>query len=70
MGVCKILVSPIQHWHPSHEAIRSEWVFWQMGHDRVVKTLAKTVGAKGVSKGIPTSWSNSLIISIYPAAIA
>ena len=48
--------------------------FWRMGHARLVRTLAATVGGEGRlwDPGIPdsllvsTSWSNSLIIGIYP----
>ena len=53
-------------------------VFRRMGHGRVVKTLATTVCGEGCLSGsgvpgstlISTSWSNSLIIGIYPAARA
>ena len=52
--------------------------FWQMGNGRVVRTLATIVGSEVClwDSGVPgsprasTSWSNSLIIGIYPAASA
>ena len=77
--ICHISRSQRQkNWWFWPELRVSEFVFWRMGHGRVAKRLAKTVGSEGClyDSGVPgstlasTSWSNSLIIGIYPAASA